>query len=135
MTNGRSRTRRALPALAGVVALAAGCAPGPAPTPTPASTVTPVRASPISSPTAPPTSALAAIGDDLQGRGVSPEGMAVLRADAVTWPDGSLGCPELGIVYPATPEDGLQIVVEAAGRTWDYRFDSAGRARLCQPRP
>ena len=51
----------------------------------------------------------------------------------MTWPDGSLGCPEFGIVYPTAMEDGLRIVVDAGGRTWDYRFDSAGKPRLCEP--
>lgn len=120
----------------------AGCA-GPEVTPSPTApaasespsrtpTAPPAQVSPVSVPTSPPAAALEEIRDDLGERGVT-EMMTVVSADTVTWPDGSLGCPEFGIVYPTAMEDGLRIVVDAGGRTWDYRFDSAGKPRLCEP--
>jgi hypothetical protein len=37
----------------------------------------------------------------------------VVQAEAVTWPDGALGCPEPGIVYTQALVPGYWVVVEA----------------------
>ncbi len=55
----------------------------------------------------------------------------VLTAAAMQWPDGSLGCPEPGVMYTQAVVDGSQIVVEAGGETYDYRLDGSGNFRLC----
>lgn len=64
--------------------------------------------------------------------GVAPDALVVTRAEAVTWNDGSLGCPEPGMFYTMALVDGYQIVVDAGGKTLDYRVQSSGLFRLCE---
>ena len=59
--------------------------------------------------------------------------VTLISAEAVTWPDGGLGCPLPGMVYPQVIVDGYQVIVMAGGRTYDYRGSSAGTFRLCLP--
>lgn len=78
---------------------------------------------------------LAAIRVDLERRGVPSDGLAVVSTRAITWNDGSWGCPEPNRIYPQADVQGLQVVVEAGGAQHDYRFgDDATRPRLCLPR-
>ncbi len=69
---------------------------------------------------------------DAAGRaGVPVSEVTLVSAEAVTWPDGGLGCPLPGMVYPQVVVDGYQVIVEAGGRTYDYRGSSVGKFRLC----
>lgn len=72
-----------------------------------------------------------AIVDDLAGRGVTGEPTAV-SVRSVTWNDGALGCPEPGVAYTQAMVDGLQVIVEVAGRRYDYRFGRSDTPRLCE---
>jgi hypothetical protein len=56
--------------------------------------------------------------------------VTVVSAEAVTFPDGSLGCPQPGMVYTQAMVDGYKIVAEAGGKTYDYR-GSGSTFRLC----
>ena len=51
---------------------------------------------------------------------VPPEEITVVEALAVTWPDGSLGCPQPGMAYVQVPVDGSLVVLEAGGRRYEY---------------
>jgi hypothetical protein len=62
--------------------------------------------------------------------GVDPAEVVVINAEAVTWSDGSLGCPEPGVLYTQALIDGYRVVVEAGGRQLDYRIGN-GEPRLC----
>ncbi len=62
--------------------------------------------------------------------GVPIDQVAIVSAAAVTFPDGSLGCPEPGMAYTQVLTDGYQIVAEAGGTTYDYR-GSGGTFRRC----
>jgi hypothetical protein len=73
---------------------------------------------------------LKAITDDLATRGVVGEVSAV-SATAVTWNDGSLGCPQAGRMYPQVLTPGFQVVVSVSGKSYDYRFGGGG-PRLCE---
>ena len=53
--------------------------------------------------------------------GVPADQVTVISAEAVTFPDGSLGCPQPGMVYTQALVDGYKIVAEAGGKTYDYR--------------
>ncbi len=66
--------------------------------------------------------------------GVAPDSLVVTEAEAVTWPDGSLGCPEPGMFYTQAMVDGYRIVVEAEGQALDYRVQSSGFFRICESR-
>ena len=44
-----------------------------------------------------------------------------IAAQAVTFPDGSLGCPTPGMAYTQHLVDGYHIVAKAGGTVYDYR--------------
>ena len=74
--------------------------------------------------------------DAAQKLGVAPDALVVTKAEAVTWPDGSLGCPEPGMFYTQALIDGYWIVVEAGGQSLDYRVSGGGNFRICDtPQP
>ena len=78
---------------------------------------------------------LDAIRSDLSGRGVTGE-VTVVSAESVTFSDGSLGCPQPGVSYTQAQVEGMRVVVEVAGQSYDYRFGRGDTPRLCeQPRP
>jgi hypothetical protein len=54
----------------------------------------------------------------------------VVSAEDVTFPDGSLGCPQPGMVYTQALVDGYKIVAEAGGKTYDFR-GTGSTFRLC----
>ncbi len=59
--------------------------------------------------------------DDLAGRlDISPDAVTVVEALAVTWPDGSLGCPEPGMMYTQVLVDGTFVLLEADGQRYEY---------------
>lgn len=92
------------------------------PTPVPSGTPTPV-----------PEVRLTAIKEDLRQRGVTAPAR-VVSAQSVTWSSGALGCPEPGQMYTQALEEGLQVIVEADGTQYDYRFGRSEHPKLCQPR-
>lgn len=47
--------------------------------------------------------------------GVDPDGIEVVTAETVTWPDGAIGCPEDGMMYTQALVDGYRIVLVADG--------------------
>lgn len=57
--------------------------------------------------------------------------LRVVRDQAMTWSDGSLGCPELGNTYPQRPVSGYWVVIRHDDRDYDYRVDDRGVFRLC----
>ncbi len=85
------------------------------------------------SPTNVPEAKLQAIKDDLAARGVVGE-VSVVRAESVTWRDGSWGCPEPGKQYTQALVDGMRVIVRVGTREFDYRFGTAASPRLCLPR-
>jgi hypothetical protein len=54
-------------------------------------------------------------------------------AEAVTWSDGSLGCPVPGQYYTQALVPGYRIVLEVDGVDFDFRASEAGYVRLCEP--
>lgn len=64
--------------------------------------------------------------------GVDPSAVTIVDAHAETWPDGSLGCPEPGVMYTQALVDGYQVIVEANGTQLDYRGGGLGQFQLCE---
>jgi hypothetical protein len=64
--------------------------------------------------------------------GVPVDQVVVISAEAVTFPDGSLGCPMPGMVYTQAMVDGYKVVAEAAGTTYDFRGSGLGNFRRCE---
>lgn len=80
-----------------------------------------------------PEELLAAILEDAETR-VDTEGahLAVARAEAVTWNDGSLGCPQPGMMYTQAPVDGYWVVLISGSQEFDYRVTGGGFFTLCE---
>jgi hypothetical protein len=82
-----------------------------------------------------PDAVWAAILGDLErqiGRSSDPD---VVSAEAMTWNDGSLGCPEAGQAYTQALVDGYQVVLEVDGERYDYRVGSGASVKLCDGGP
>jgi len=81
-----------------------------------------------------PAELVAKVRDDVMRRaGAATADLRLVRDQAMTWSDGSLGCPRPGDVYPQLLVAGYWIVFYAAGQDFDYRVDDRGRFRLCEP--
>jgi hypothetical protein len=63
--------------------------------------------------------------------GVSPEAIKVLRAERVTWSDGSLGCPLPGMMYTQALVPGFRVILDAGGQVLDYHAGASGHLVLC----
>lgn len=59
------------------------------------------------------------------------EELEVVSAQSVTWSDGSLGCPQPGMMYTQALVPGYRVVVEAGGQRYDYHASLRGGFALC----
>lgn len=134
--------RRALAlAAAGLLLLSlSACATGEpmsSPTPSPSSSGPPFeRPRPVPTTPSGPQAPVSAerwdgIVADLAARGVTgdPE---LVSAEAVTWPNGALGCPKPGRSYTQALVEGMRVVVTVDGTTYDYRFGRSDSPILCE---
>lgn len=71
------------------------------------------------------------VADAAQRAGVDPSDANVVTAQQMEWPDGSLGCPEPGMMYTQAIVNGYWVVIEAGGAGFDYRLTDKGMFRLC----
>jgi hypothetical protein len=80
-----------------------------------------------------PPDLLAKIIADLEGR-LGPGGPAitVTRAEAVVWNDGSLGCPQPGVLYTQALMNGYRVVLQAGSDSYDYRAAEQGFFFVCE---
>jgi len=72
------------------------------------------------------------VADAAERTGAAPEAIDVTKATAVTWNDGSLGCPEPNMSYTMALVDGYHVILVAAGEELDYRVGEHGGFRLCK---
>ena len=63
--------------------------------------------------------------------GVSVDEVGVVAATAVTWNDGSLGCPQPDEMYTQALVRGYQIIVQAGDEEFDFRVGEDGDFRVC----
>lgn len=69
---------------------------------------------------------------DLEQRtGAARSDFDVMRAEAVQWNDGSLGCGEPGQFYTQAIVAGFWIVIDHHGKGYDYRASERGLFKLC----
>lgn len=73
-----------------------------------------------------------AVADLSQRLGVEPESIQVLEAKSVTWPDGSLGCPQPGMHYIQVLMDGAYILLHADGKDYPYHSGGSRPPFLCE---
>lgn len=107
----------------------------------PAPTVpTPVRPVPVPAPVAPNApmtiasleqASQAALADAARRSGLAVGALQLVSAERVTWPDGSLGCPEPGMLYTQALVPGYRIRIRAGATTLDYHAGLRGAPRLC----
>jgi hypothetical protein len=64
---------------------------------------------------------------------VARDQLVIVHAESAVWNDGSLGCPEPGMMYTQALVNGYWVVIEAVGQKYDFRVDSGGNFRLCPP--
>lgn len=57
--------------------------------------------------------------------------LKVVSNESVTWPDGSLGCPEPGMAYTMALVPGYRIVIDADGERLVYHTSRRGYFVLC----
>jgi hypothetical protein len=69
--------------------------------------------------------------------GAGPAASATVEiAEAVTWPDGSLGCPQPGLFYVQMVTPGYRVVLASEGTRYTFVGSVAGELRACdRPRP
>ena len=83
-----------------------------------------------------PADLVARVREDATRRsGADPSIVKLIRDEAVTWSDGSLGCPQPGEFYTQAPVPGYWIVFDVVGRKFDYRSNGQGNFRLCEAPP
>jgi hypothetical protein len=61
------------------------------------------------------------VADIAKTAGVPVDQVVVISAESMTFPDGSLGCPQPGMAYTQILVDGYQIVAKVNGVLYDYR--------------
>ncbi len=80
-----------------------------------------------------PQATIDAIIADLAGRlGALPTSISLVSAEAVSWPDGSLGCPQPGMMYPQVLTEGFRVVVAVDGKEYAYHGDDRGQFNYCE---
>jgi hypothetical protein len=79
-----------------------------------------------------PDEVQAAIADAAERFGVPESQVAVAGALRVVWSDGSLGCPEDGMMYTQALVDGYLLTLEVDGRRVDYHGENGQPPFLCE---
>lgn len=72
------------------------------------------------------------LADAVQRSGIGENEIEIVTAEAVTWSDGSLGCPEPGMGYTQALVDGYRVVIDAAGDELHYHTAEAGHFLYCE---
>jgi hypothetical protein len=57
--------------------------------------------------------------------------LSVVMAEAVTWPDGSLGCPQPDMMYTQALVPGFRIRIVAGAETLEYHASARGQPFYC----
>ncbi len=78
--------------------------------------------------------ALQAAIEDLAGRtGLSASSIQIMSIAPEDWPNPSLGCPKMGVLYAQVIVPGYRLVLNAAGELYEYHTDQGTRAITCAP--
>lgn len=72
----------------------------------------------------PNSQVVAAMTDLVERLGVEVSAVEIVSVDEVTWPDGSVGCPQPGMRYTQALVNGSRIVLRVNGV--DYQYNSGG---------
>jgi len=72
------------------------------------------------------------LADLLARSGKARSDVTVVSAEAITWNDGALGCPQPGMMYTQALIDGYQVVFDIGGESFDYHLGGGGDFILCE---
>jgi len=72
-----------------------------------------------------------ALADAAQRLSLPRERIEIVSAERVTWADGSLGCPQPGMLYTQALVPGYRIVLRANGQTLNYHSSDRGHPAFC----
>ena len=64
-------------------------------------------------------------------KGIDKKDIAVVKAEAVEWPDTSLGCPEEGMMYAQVITPGYKIFLSYEEKIYEYHSDKEDRVVYC----
>jgi hypothetical protein len=79
-----------------------------------------------------PTEMIEAALDDAANRSTTARAdIKVVSEEAVTWPDGSLGCPKPGMMYTQALVAGYRIVLQAGDQVLNYHSAARGKPVFC----
>jgi hypothetical protein len=73
----------------------------------------------------------AVVADAAKRFNVAESAVVLTRAEQVTWPDGSLGCPEPGRMYTQTLVAGFRVAAKTVEGELTYHTDSRGNVVNC----
>ena len=80
-----------------------------------------------------PAKLLDVILKDLAGRtGAALEKIAVIQSQATIWNDGSMGCPQPGVMYTQALVNGYWVILQIGNQKYDYRAAQTGYFFLCE---
>jgi hypothetical protein len=121
--------------LAGVVAIAAGCAaPGSSGSDEPPGSDAALPSVPTGE--VPAAMLEQVVADAASGAGVDPSAVKVISAEAVTWSDGALGCPLPDQMYTQALVPGYRVVLDVDGEEMSFHAAEGGEFSYCaDPQP
>jgi hypothetical protein len=67
-----------------------------------------------------------------QDLGVPAQDIEVQSVDAVEWSDGSLGCPQEGMMYAQVITPGYRVLLEVDGQAYEIHTDMGRTVVLCE---
>ena len=73
----------------------------------------------------------AAQADASQRYGLLASQIRVVKAEPVTWSDGSLGCPRPGMLYTQALVPGYRVQLRVGSEVWNYHGSEQGALVLC----
>jgi hypothetical protein len=71
--------------------------------------------------------------DAAQKAGVDVSQVVVISVQAVTWNDGSLGCPKPGVMYTQALVSGYEVILSVGGSQYSYHTGHSGSFVECKP--
>ena len=74
---------------------------------------------------------VAASADAAKRSGLPPAQVQVVKAESVTWSDGSLGCPRPGMLYTQALVPGYRVQLRVGSEVWNYHGSERGVMALC----
>jgi len=76
-----------------------------------------------------PQSSDPALADLAATLGIAPTTITVKVVEPVDWPDASLACPQPGMMYAQVITPGYRILLEVAGKSYEYHTGGGGIVR------